>query len=438
MGGRLPYSYTDFDNDLRERILAAYPSPATRILDVGAGAGKMRELLSDYRNMDAVEVWGPTVDRFKLRRRYRKVYQADIRQLDVFSEYDLVLLGDVLEHLTVGEAHDVLGRCERAEVAVVVCVPYGYEQGEVDGNPHEAHRQPDLTHAVFMERYPGFRTLLRNSRYGVYARDPKAEERWLATPESEMIDVPIDDLKRHHVCIATPCYGGELTLTYVVSLLKTHKRFSDLGLRLGQMFAQGGQVHRSRNQMVADFLSRPEFTHLLFIDADQGWDPEAILRLLAMDRELIGVASRKKTPRPQWAVNFLDADQVLIERGAMEVAEVGTGFLLIRRSVFERMMEKYPELRIRTVDEGEGPSPADAFYFQLFQAVLWEDGQERSEDLSFCRRWRNIGGRVWVDPESDLVHVGQQKFSGALSSAVLGLAPKPAESASEKKEASAA
>lgn len=422
----MPHSYTVFDSEIRDRIVAAFPSLGTRILDVGAGAGKFRNLLYDYQAMHAVEVWRPTVERYNLKKRYGRVYTSDIRQLDMFGFYELVIFGDVLEHLSVEEAQAVLARCTAAGCSMLVAVPYGYEQGEVDGNPYEEHKQPDLTHERFMERYPGFRVLVRDELYGIYIRSGDEENTWLKQPTQERIEVTREDLQQHHVAIATPVYGGSVSVAYHLSMLKTHKRFGELDMHVDQLIAQGASVDRSRNQLVAEFMIHPEYTHLLFIDADQGWEADAILRLLAMDREVIGVAARKKSPSPQWCVNFLPGENVLVERGAMEVAEVGTGFLLIRRSALERMMKEYDELRIRSSTEDGKPSAE--FFYALFQFAVHPDGSYLSEDLTFCRRWRAIGGQVWVDPTGDLVHVGQQEYRGALASLIQGLSPEPRES----------
>lgn len=127
-----------------------------RILDVGACDGNWRRLLPEYPNMDAVEAYGPNLG---LLHGYRAVYHADIRDF-AYSAYDLIILGDIIEHLTVPDAQKVLayaaGRC----ADMVVAVPFLYHQGAIYGNPFEVHIQDDLTAENFAERYPELEILL--------------------------------------------------------------------------------------------------------------------------------------------------------------------------------------------------------------------------------------------------------------------------------------
>ena len=140
---------------IRER----FPADAS-ILDVGAGDGKWRLLLHEYPNMDAVEVFGPNAEKLT---GYRRVFRADIVNFE-YEHYDLVIFGDVLEHMTVVDAQAVLEyarpRCED----LIIAVPFLYKQGVLYGNHYEIHLQDDLTPKLFEERYPGFDVLL-DARY---------------------------------------------------------------------------------------------------------------------------------------------------------------------------------------------------------------------------------------------------------------------------------
>ncbi len=125
------------------------------ILDVGAGDGKWRYLLRDYPNMDAVEAYGPNLQRLN---GYRRTFHADIRDFH-YDRYDLIIFGDVLEHLRVKEAQAVLDYARPRCQDMVIAVPFLYEQGAIYGNPYEVHIQDDLTPELFAERYPGFEVL---------------------------------------------------------------------------------------------------------------------------------------------------------------------------------------------------------------------------------------------------------------------------------------
>ena len=84
-------------------------------------------------------------------------------------------MGDVLEHISVTNAKRTLAYAYPRCSELVVAVPYLYRQGAIYGNPYELHKQPELTHELFMERYPGFKILIQNDNYGYYIKDTGAE-----------------------------------------------------------------------------------------------------------------------------------------------------------------------------------------------------------------------------------------------------------------------
>lgn len=134
-------------------------TPSSSILDVGAGKGKYRLLLPEYSHVDAVEIWEPYVTGYRLHEMYRAVYERNIIEVaEEFSiagvKYDVVIMGDVLEHLTVLDAQRVMHDFKDVAEEVLVVIPYGYEQGEEHGNPYQRHEQPDLTVENMHERYP--------------------------------------------------------------------------------------------------------------------------------------------------------------------------------------------------------------------------------------------------------------------------------------------
>lgn len=129
-------------------------SAKTEILDVGACDGIWRQLLPEY-TMDAVEIHGPNADRLH---GYRKVFRRDVDGLD-YVHYDLIIFGDVIEHMDVEKAQRVLAYARPRCRDMVVAVPFLYPQDAFGGNPWEKHLQPDLTAEIFAARYPGFSVL---------------------------------------------------------------------------------------------------------------------------------------------------------------------------------------------------------------------------------------------------------------------------------------
>jgi len=133
------------------------------VLDVGACDGKWRDLLPAV-TMDAVEIFEPYARKLK---GYRNIFVTDICKLE-YDWYDLIIFGDVIEHMNVQDAQEVLEYAKERCWDMIVAVPFQYKQGEVDGNPWQAHIQDDLTPEIFAERYPGFEPLWENPDYAYY------------------------------------------------------------------------------------------------------------------------------------------------------------------------------------------------------------------------------------------------------------------------------
>lgn len=179
----MPHSYNDLRPSIKAYLEKTIWPRTTEFLDVGAGAGIYADTLrKTFPNIDAVEVWAPYIEQFELRKKYRHVICADVQELaTVFFADRVVIMGDVFEHLTVEDAQALLTRIQQAGAKrVIIVVPYMYEQGPDHpdvvalGNKYEVHHQPDLTHDVFMQRYPSMGLLTKNDRVGAYV--------WLRSP----------------------------------------------------------------------------------------------------------------------------------------------------------------------------------------------------------------------------------------------------------------
>jgi autotransporter strand-loop-strand O-heptosyltransferase len=164
----MPNSYTYFKEEVREWFKNNVPAN-TKVLDVGPGQGTYGKLLFELGyNIDAIEVWRPYITEYKLWEYYGNIHNADIREFD-WSEYEFIILGDVLEHLTSEEGQKLITDIARARKQCLVAIPYMMEQdGEEYGNIYETHLQPDLTKEVMAERYPTLDLLYANEYYGYY------------------------------------------------------------------------------------------------------------------------------------------------------------------------------------------------------------------------------------------------------------------------------
>jgi len=140
-----------------------------KILDVGAGIGTYFDLLSPhgYVNIDCVEIYEPYIRNFDLENKYQNVFLGDVCELNInFSDYDLIIIGDVLEHIDVLSARNLLNKITNS--FVIVAVPFESEQGEHFGNVYETHLQPDLTLYSFLTTYNGYYPLCVRYDYAIF------------------------------------------------------------------------------------------------------------------------------------------------------------------------------------------------------------------------------------------------------------------------------
>ena len=162
-------SYKYFKEEIKEYLKNKY-NKGSSILDVGAGNGTYYDLLGEYyKNIDGVEIYAPNIVENCLRGKYREVYNEDIREFK-YEWYDIIIFGDIIEHLEVKEAQKVLeyayDRCRE----MIIAVPYMYKQGVCYGNVYEIHKQDDLTKENVLERYPYLKLLYGNEEYGYYVK----------------------------------------------------------------------------------------------------------------------------------------------------------------------------------------------------------------------------------------------------------------------------
>ena len=241
-----------------------------------------------------------------------------------------------------------------------------------------------------------------------------------------------------HIYLAVPCYGGQLTLHFVNSLLKLQDACRERGVGLHiEMMGGEALITRGRSRLAAQFLAHPTATHILYIDADIGFMPENVFRLLDSGKEVIAaVCPLKKIDWEKvraaakadvadlqaaaigYVVRFLPtADKsVEVEDGMARVSYGGTGFLMIRRQAMQRIVDAHPELRARMGDMADSLAPEAVMVFDTM--IEPETGQYLSEDYAFCRRWRDLGGDIWADFTARLTHVGHAAYTGSLMQAL--------------------
>lgn len=133
-----------------------FPNKNIKILDVGPGAGVYQALLGEllgYQNIDCVEIFKDNIEYYNLKKFYKNVYNDDIVNFN-FEYYDLIIMGDILEHIKPEVAIKLVENICKKCACLLVQIPYKYEQDEEYNNKWEKHEQGDLTHEIFLERYP--------------------------------------------------------------------------------------------------------------------------------------------------------------------------------------------------------------------------------------------------------------------------------------------
>ena len=129
-------------------------SDGAAILDIGAGGATYYNLLGPNYDWTAIEIW-PEAAEF-CRARYNRVLQIDMRQYDWDKDYDLVIFGDVLEHVSVEDAQKLIKKAKAHSNMILIAIPYCYKQEALYGNEAEKHIQDKLTVELFDALYPGF------------------------------------------------------------------------------------------------------------------------------------------------------------------------------------------------------------------------------------------------------------------------------------------
>ena len=165
-------SYAIYKKEITDYLKNRFDRNAT-ILDVGAGEGTYLPFLQDYfTNIEAVEVFKPNIDNFRLGERYNRVYNVNITDFQ-YDYYDIIIFGDIIEHLDVKSAKKVLKYAYNRCKEMIVAVPYLSPQGIEEENIYEIHKQDDLTDQIMKERYPYLKNVFMNDKYGYYIKEEK-------------------------------------------------------------------------------------------------------------------------------------------------------------------------------------------------------------------------------------------------------------------------
>jgi hypothetical protein len=278
------------------------------------------------------------------------------------------------------------------------------------------------------------------------------------------LEVTTEELRKYSIFVGTPMFGGQCAGLFA----KSTADLAALGVKYGvdvrfyYLFNES-LVQRARNYVVDEFL-RSECTHLMFIDSDIGFKAKDVFSLLAIqisDPEKYDIVTgpypkktiawekvkkaveMNKANENPFHLEYYSADYVFnpVENASsfridapVEVAEAGTGFMLIPRSVFEKYEASYPQYKylpdhVRT-ENFDGSREIMAYFDCAIDPV---SKRYLSEDYFFCQNSRKIGLKLWMCPWMELQHVGSYIFKGSMAAiGSLGVSPTADENSNKK------
>jgi hypothetical protein len=278
------------------------------------------------------------------------------------------------------------------------------------------------------------------------------------------ISIQIEELRKRKIFLATPMYGGQCAGMFAKSVADLTSLCTSNGIELRSYFLfNESLITRARNYCVDEFM-RSDCTHMMFIDSDIGFDPRDVLAMLALQSDdseydvLAGPYPKKciSWEKIKLAVDkgIADDDPNVLEKYVgdfvfnpkggggniridipVEVSEIGTGFMMTRRSAFEKFEKAFPQYSYKPDHVRTEQFDGSREIMQYFQAEI-DPASKRylSEDYWFCQKLIEIGGKVWYCPWMKLQHVGSYIFGGSLvdlasigapATADMGLLKKP-------------
>ena len=257
------------------------------------------------------------------------------------------------------------------------------------------------------------------------------------------IQVNLEDLRKNKLFVATPMYGGMNHGLYMKSCLDLQTIMIKYGIEVKFSFLfNESLITRARNYLVDEFI-RSDFTHMMFIDSDIHFDPNDVVALMALDKDVIGGPYPKKSinwnniaetarrnpdlnPRElenlvgEYVFNVVKGTQQFQVSEPLEVMEIGTGHMMIKRQVFDKLAKEFPKIRYKPDHVGQEHFDGSRYIHAYFDTVIdtadsyTGGGSDRylSEDYMFCQMWRKIGGEVYLCPWMRTQHIGTYAFTG--------------------------
>ena len=258
--------------------------------------------------------------------------------------------------------------------------------------------------------------------------DALVEPIWV---EKKIVPKEISPFKLY---VATPCHS-EVSLHYVQSLLDLSRLCHMNKIHVEFCILKSSLVTQGRNLCVSGFLES-KCTHMLFIDSDISIGAKTILKMLQAQKELISVPyplkaflwdkgfdeiaqGNVKKPKDleqifnSYPMKVADKNDILLKDGIIEITHAPTGCMLINRSVFDKLIEKYPEREIKQNTVINSKLVLKKHMWNFFDTL--HDPKEKTylgEDFAFCKLWKDIGGKCYAYILDEITHVGEHQYTG--------------------------
>jgi hypothetical protein len=205
------------------------------------------------------------------------------------------------------------------------------------------------------------------------------------------------------VMIATPAYSGKVDIPYMLSFSNTVSLLNSQGIEVQPLVVTSGSLLVAERNRLLQAFWESDCTHILCIDADLGWPAQSVLAMLQAEKEFVAGVYPARGDSKSFIFRpvYKDDGSILNENHLLKMEYIPSGFMLIARSALEKMREKYPNLAYTPKDPRDTSEGAYCF----FNTEVWE-GEFWGEDYVFCRKAREAGVDIWVDPLIQFDHAG--------------------------------
>lgn len=212
-----------------------------------------------------------------------------------------------------------------------------------------------------------------------------------------------------NVMVFIPAFGRQISATTFESTHALMSAFYQKGVQASIATFSWPDIDEARNCALSYWYDCcSDSSHMLMVDADMGFHPNMVLDMLTFGEPLVGAIYPKKCFPIEWVGSGIDAPEY--RSGFIEVEGLGAGCLLIRRDAITAMINKFPEMIYDYVSVPETRFMGAQRTYGFFDSYRIEKGKV-SEDIAFCRRYREAGGKVWGSTGYQIAHVGQYEFS---------------------------